>query len=81
MCVLLALLLNQRNWGASAWVGAVLVFYLVAVKLTLCRVETVRHRPCRWKVRGYLRCCDYHLNLKQGPPSLVWIQGRLSGRT
>lgn len=38
-------------------------------------VETVRHRPCRWKVRGYLRCCDYHLNLKRVRPRWCGFRG------
>ncbi|MDQ2707988.1 MAG: hypothetical protein M3Z25_10290 [Actinomycetota bacterium] len=42
--VLLMLTLTQRNWSASAWIGAALVFYLLAVRLTLCRVETLRPR-------------------------------------
>jgi len=64
-----------NNWKASAWVGAVLLFYVLVVRLTLCRVETLKHRPCRWRVRGFFSCCDYHLKLKGGPPSVVMVQG------
>jgi hypothetical protein len=71
-----ALLLNGHNWKAAAGTGAVLLFYLLAVRLTVCRVETLRGRPCRWRVRGFWSCCDYHLGLKGTLPSLVRVPGR-----
>lgn len=69
------LLLWQRQWIASSWIVAVLIFYMLAVRQTRCRVETIRHRPCRWRVRGTLACCDYHLGLKRGLPRLVPAEG------
>jgi hypothetical protein len=73
--VLLALSVSARNWSGTAWLGAALVIYLAGVRRTRCRVETRRHRPCRWTVRGYLRSCDYHPGLKRGLPTLYRPRG------
>ncbi|MDT7644049.1 MAG: hypothetical protein QOC75_1049 [Pseudonocardiales bacterium] len=73
--LVLLLMIYEGNWTASAWAGGVLLFYLLAVRLTLCRVETLKHRPCRWRVRGFFSSCDYHPGLKGGPPSVVMVPG------
>jgi len=64
-----------------AWLGAwvsfgifvvLWVFYILAVRLTRCRVETKKERaPCRWLVRGLLGTCDWHRGMKRGLPRLV----------
>jgi hypothetical protein len=41
------------------------------VRLARCRVETMRGTPCRWRVRGLLGTCDYHVGEKWGLPTLV----------
>jgi hypothetical protein len=58
-------------WIGVAVVVVILAFYLLAVRLTLCRVETLQHAPCRWLVRGVLGTCDWHSGLKRGLPRLV----------
>jgi hypothetical protein len=52
-------------------VATLLVFYLLVVRLTRCRVETMQHRPCRWRVRGLLGTCDFHVGYKRSLPVLV----------
>ena len=69
-----ALTLNARNWSGSAWLAIALIIYLAGVRRTCCRVETLKRRPCRWLVRGYLRCCDYHPGLKRGLPELFFAR-------
>lgn len=59
----------------GGWVAAVLIFYLLVVRQTRCRVETKLHRPCLWRVRGLLGCCDYHIGLKRGLPRLAPAHG------
>lgn len=71
---LLALTLVARNWSGSTWLAIALIIYLVGVRRTRCRVETLKRRPCRWLVRGYLRCCDYHSGLKRGLPKLYFAR-------
>lgn len=75
LVAVLALLLIQEQWIVGGWVAAVLVFYLLVVRQTRCRVETKLHRPCLWRVRGLLGCCDYHIGLKRGLPHLVPAHG------
>ena len=65
------LLAANNRWGEASVVAAVLVFYLLAVRLTRCRVETLQHRPCLWRVRGFLGTCDYHVGYKRSFPILV----------
>jgi hypothetical protein len=69
------LAISRGEQVASAWIVVLLSFYLLAVRLSLCRVETQRHRPCRWRVRGLLGSCDCHLGLKRGLPRLVHVGG------
>lgn len=71
----LVLLLIQQQWIMGGWVAAVLIFYLLVVRQTRCRVETKLHRPCLWRVRGLLGSCDYHIGLKRGLPQLVSAHG------
>jgi hypothetical protein len=71
---LLALVINERNWSAATWISAALLVYLFGIRWTRCRVETLKHRPCRWRVRGYLRCCEFHRGLKRSPPALYFAQ-------
>lgn len=39
--------------------------------VTRCRVETVKHCPCLWLVRGIAGTCDFHVGYKRGLPVLV----------
>jgi hypothetical protein len=60
----------------GAWVGVgfvvlALLFYLLVVRESRCRVETLRHEPCRWRVRGVLGSCEWHDGFKRGLPRLV----------
>lgn len=59
------------EWWEAGLLTAMLAFYLLAVRLTRCRVETIKHRPCRWRVRGLLGSCDYHVGYKKSLPTLV----------
>lgn len=65
------LLLYTAQWVAATWVAAVLLFYFFAVRVTLCRVETQKRRPCRWRVRGFLNTCNFHVGLKHGMPRFI----------
>lgn len=62
-------------WTSAAVVGLLLVFYLLALRLTKCRVVTKRGTPCRWLVRGVLGTCDWHQGLKHGMPRLARVRG------
>lgn len=64
-------------WGSASLLAGILIFYLLVVRLTRCRVETTAHRPCRWRVRGLLGTCDYHVGYKRGLPMLVHGNGVL----
>jgi hypothetical protein len=66
--------------GLLAWIGAwtsagfvllALAFYLLALRLTRCRVQTWQDTPCKWLVRGLVGTCDWHRGLKRGLPHLV----------
>ncbi|GAA1617092.1 hypothetical protein GCM10009742_81080 [Kribbella karoonensis] len=60
-----------RQWTTCAvWIG-ILVVYFGALRLTRCRVETTKHLPCRWLVRGTIGTCKYHVGYKRGLPRLV----------
>lgn len=69
-----ALLGYLHDWRWMAVVTVLLVIYLLIIRLTRCRVETLRHQPCRWLVRGLLGTCDYHVGYKRGLPRLVRSQ-------
>lgn len=69
--LIMALLVWLGAWERAALVGAFLAFYLLAVRLTPCRVETKQSTPCRWLVRGVIGTCQYHRGLKRGLPRLV----------
>jgi hypothetical protein len=75
LTVLLVVLISQHAWVESLWVGLMLCFYLVAVRRALCRVQTMAGRPCRWRVRGLIGSCDYHVGLKRGLPVLAAPDG------
>jgi hypothetical protein len=77
LAVVLVVLASQGLWGAASIVAGILAFYLLVVRLTRCRVETTTHRPCRWRVRGLLGTCDYHIGYKRGLPILVRGRGFL----
>jgi hypothetical protein len=89
----LVVLVSRGLWQSSLIVAGMLIFYLLAVKITLCRVETTKHLPCRWRVRGLLNTCDYHTGLKIGLPGtmpgrhpyslpmLIWRRGNLTPYT
>jgi hypothetical protein len=63
--------LSQRLWLSAFWIFVILLLYLAFVRVTLCRVETLQHRPCRWRVRGFIRTCEFHIGLKRSLPTLV----------
>lgn len=78
LTVLAGVLWSQQMWGPMLLSLAALAFYLAVVRLARCRVETRSHRPCRWRVRGLLGTCDYHVGDKRGLPVLVrgnWFLG------
>lgn len=64
----LAILVARGLWQSSLLVAGMLAFYLLAVKITLCRVETIKHLPCKWRVRGLFNTCEFHTGLKRGLP-------------
>lgn len=66
------LLAVQGSWTWSAIVSLIWVGYLLFVRLTRCGVETARHRPCRWRVRGLLATCEFHVGDKTTRPTLRW---------
>lgn len=72
------LLVTLREWPQAALVGGLLVVYLLFLRLTRCRVETEAHRPCRWRVRGFLGTCNVHVGDKRSMPTLVRRQGFLA---
>ncbi|MFF0268821.1 hypothetical protein [Kribbella sp. NPDC004536] len=66
---------TAHQWTALAvWLG-ILVVYVATLKLTRCRVETTKHLPCGWLVRGTIGTCDYHVGYKRGLPRLVRGRG------
>ena len=71
LTVLAILLATRELWRETAVVVGMLAFYLLVVRLTRCRVETTEHKPCRWRVRGLLGTCDYHVGYKRSLPVLV----------
>jgi hypothetical protein len=75
LILMLGFALYQQLWRASLWIFVILVLYVGLVRVTTCRVETLQHRPCRWRVRGLLRSCDYHTGLKRGLPKLYQSPG------
>ncbi|WP_433168399.1 hypothetical protein [Kribbella sp. CA-247076] len=75
LTVLAAIAAYGGQWTAAVVFGGILLFYLLAVRLTRCRVETVKHRPCLWIVRGLAGTCDYHVGYKRGLPRLVRGEG------
>lgn len=64
----LVILSSRGLWTSSFLVAGILVFYLLAVKITPCRVETTRHLPCKWRVRGIFSTCEFHTGYKRGLP-------------
>jgi hypothetical protein len=68
---LVAIAAYGQLWTEALILAGMLLGYLGVVRLTRCRVETVRHRPCRWIVRGVLGTCDHHVGYKRGLPRLV----------
>jgi hypothetical protein len=75
LTVLFAVALYAHLWRASAWIFVILVLYVGLVRVTTCRVETLQHRPCRWRVRGFFRTCDYHVGMKRVLPTLFRSPG------
>ena len=72
LLTLLAALLGWRgDWPGMTLISGLLACYLLMIRLTRCRVETLRHRPCLWRVRGLLGTCDFHVGYKRGLPVLV----------
>jgi hypothetical protein len=71
LTLLAGLLAWQNDWPGAALISGLLTCYLLMFRLTRCRVETLRHRPCRWRVRGLLGTCDYHVGCKRGLPVLA----------
>jgi hypothetical protein len=66
---------TAHQWTATAvWTG-ILVVYFGALRLTRCRVETTKHQPCGWLVRGTIGTCKYHVGYKRGLPRLVRGRG------
>jgi len=60
----------QDRWLAGLVLSGVLVLYLVFVRKTGCRVQTLTDRPCSNSARGYAGTCKLHTGSKQGMPVL-----------
>lgn len=60
-------------WTGATFVTAMLIFSLLAVRLTRCRVQTRQDSPCQWLVRGFVGTCEWHRGLKRGLPRLVQV--------
>ncbi|OLT39004.1 hypothetical protein BJF85_07160 [Saccharomonospora sp. CUA-673] len=71
LTTLAVVLAAQQLWAQMALCLSALMFYLAVVRLNRCRVETQLHQPCRWRVRGLLGTCTYHVGYKRGLPVLV----------
>lgn len=74
------LLVAVGAWSGALFVTAVLAFYLLAMRLTRCRVQTRQGTPCQWLVRGVVGTCDWHRGLKRGLPHLMQVPGTLLPR-
>lgn len=68
--VFVGLLTHAEQWWAAALVTGFYTIYVAWLRISVCRVETTQGRGCRWRVRGMLGCCSYHLGLKRGLPVL-----------
>ncbi|WP_410657366.1 hypothetical protein [Amycolatopsis sp. lyj-112] len=68
---------KERLWQPMLLAAGALLLYLALVRLTRCRVETLKHRPCLWLVRGIVGTCDFHVGYKRGLPVLVRGRGFL----
>ena len=68
----------RYQWAQTVIVVFLLVAYLLFVRLARCGVETRKHRPCRWLVRGLCGTCDWHVGDKRGLPTLVPGDGPMS---
>jgi hypothetical protein len=75
--VVIVALARYGTWWQTALAIAALFLYLLAVRLTRCRVETTQRRPCLWRVRGLLGTCDYHVGYKRSLPVLARGNGFL----
>ena len=71
LSLVLAYAVWQGQWIAAGWVALTLSFYLLLVRHTKCRVETLQHRPCTNGARGFLGSCSRHVGLKRGLPTVV----------
>jgi hypothetical protein len=70
--VLATLLAVRGSWQESVLIWGFWSIYILAIRLVRCRVETLKHEPCRWRVRGLLGTCDYHVGDKRGIPQLFF---------
>ena len=70
-CAVLAI--YNHSWRTAAYLAVAWVAYIAFLQVATCRVETLKHRPCRWRVRGMVATCDYHVGLKRGLPR--WFEG------
>lgn len=73
LCFMAVLLAASGASTSALFVTALLAFYLLAIRLTRCRVETTQRAPCKWQVRGFVGTCDWHRGLKRGLPHLVQV--------
>ncbi|OLZ44539.1 hypothetical protein BS329_36300 [Amycolatopsis coloradensis] len=67
----------EQLWQPLLFAVGALLIYLALIRLTRCRVETNKHRPCRWLVRGVVGTCEFHVGYKRGIPVLVRGRGFL----
>ncbi|GAA3583092.1 hypothetical protein GCM10022222_79820 [Amycolatopsis ultiminotia] len=74
VCVVLA---ARQTWLPFAVCTALWVFYLMTVRLSRCRVETQKGLPCRWRVRGFLGTCNFHVGDKWTVPEICRPPGRI----
>lgn len=71
LVLLAAIVLSVMNdrWLVSVGLAVALLFCLLAVRRTRCRVETREGRPCSWTARGFVGSCKVHVGLKHGLPA------------
>ncbi|MEV0803490.1 hypothetical protein AB0I34_37765 [Kribbella sp. NPDC050281] len=66
-----ALAIYSHSWRTALYLALMWLVYVVFLQLAMCRVETRKHQPCKWLVRGLIGTCKYHVGSKRGLPRLV----------
>ncbi|GAA0616159.1 hypothetical protein HPO96_00505 [Kribbella sandramycini] len=64
-----------HNWRTVLVLCGLWLVYILFFCRVRCRVETAKHQPCGWIVRGFVGTCLYHDGLKHGVPRFVRGRG------